>query len=63
MLIKTSSFWGLGAFLALLLSQADATFSAPIEDAIKSLKGLSGKERLARVESEARKEGNVSSSL
>ena len=60
MLIKTSSFWGLGVFLALLLSQSEATFGAPIEDAIKSLKGLSGKERVARVESEARKEGNVS---
>ena len=60
MLIKTSSFWGPGVFLALLLCQSDLTFGAPIEDAIKSLKGLSGKERLARVESEARKEGNVS---
>jgi hypothetical protein len=60
MLIKTSSFWGPGVFLALLLFQSDLTFGAPIEDAIKSLKGLSGKERLARMESEARKEGNVS---
>jgi hypothetical protein len=50
MLIKTSSFWGPGVFLALLLFQSDLTFGAPIEDAIKSLKGLSGKERLAHGE-------------
>jgi len=55
MLIKTSSFWGPGVSLALLLYQSDLTFGEPIEDAIKSLKGISGKERVARVESEARK--------
>jgi iron(III) transport system substrate-binding protein len=56
--IKTSSFWGL-ALLVLLGSRIDVTFGAPIEDALKSLKGLSAKERLARVENEARKEGSV----
>ena len=39
--------------------QFDFCFAAPIEDVLTSLKGLSGKERLARVESEARKEGRV----
>lgn len=33
--------------------------SAPIDDALKALKGLSAKERLTRVENEARKEGSV----
>src|SRR5437870_9721560 len=37
----------------------DLSFAASIEDVLTSLKGLSAKERLARVESEARKEGKV----
>jgi iron(III) transport system substrate-binding protein len=39
--------------------QFDFCVAAPIEDVLMSLKGLSPKERLARVESEARKEGTV----
>jgi iron(III) transport system substrate-binding protein len=35
------------------------SFAASIEDVLTSLKGLSAKERLARVENEARKEGRV----
>jgi len=35
------------------------SFAAPIEDVLTSLKGLSPKERLARVENEARKESSV----
>src|SRR4029077_3323126 len=37
----------------------DVLFAASIEDVLASLKGLSAKERLARVENEARKEGRV----
>src|SRR2546425_11199347 len=56
----------LTSLLATLLSaliilglQFDLSFAASIEDVLTSLKGLSVKERLARVESEARKEGRV----
>jgi hypothetical protein len=59
MMFKASLFLGLASFLAVLGSQIDAASGAPIEDVLKSLKGLSAKERLARVESEARKEGSV----
>ena len=58
-MFKASLFVGLASFLAVLGSQIDAASGAPIEDVLKSLKGLSAKERLARVESEARKEGSV----
>jgi iron(III) transport system substrate-binding protein len=37
----------------------DPGVGAQLEEALKSLRGLSGKERLARVENEARKEGSV----
>src|SRR4029077_7348592 len=37
----------------------DVSFAASIEDVLTSLRGLSPKERFARVESEARKEGRV----
>jgi iron(III) transport system substrate-binding protein len=37
----------------------DLAYGAPIDEALNSLKGLSGKERLTRVENEARKEGSV----
>ena len=39
--------------------QFDLSFAASIEDVLTSLKGLSPKERAARVKSEARKEGTV----
>jgi iron(III) transport system substrate-binding protein len=45
--------------LIVLGLQFDLSFAAPIEDVLTSLKGLSPKERLARVENEARKEGRV----
>jgi iron(III) transport system substrate-binding protein len=50
-----------GLLLALIILglQFDLSFAASIEDVLTSLKGLSPKERLARVESEARKEGRV----
>ena len=37
----------------------DLAYSAPIDEALKTLKGLSAKERLTRVENEALKEGSV----
>jgi iron(III) transport system substrate-binding protein len=45
--------------LSILGLQFDFSFAAPIEDVLATLRGLSPKERLARVESEARKEGTV----
>lgn len=45
--------------LSLCGSAIDPAYGAAIEEALKSLRGLSPKERLARVESEARKEGSV----
>src|SRR5262245_16973190 len=59
MIIKTALVWGVAALLTLVGSQIDVVFGAPIEETLKSLKGLSAKERLARVETEARKEGVV----
>jgi iron(III) transport system substrate-binding protein len=45
--------------LIILAFQCDPSLAASIEDVLTSLKGLSAKERLARVEGEARKEGRV----
>jgi hypothetical protein len=45
--------------LSLFGAAIDIAFGAPIDEALKNLKGLSAKERLARVENEARKEGSV----
>jgi iron(III) transport system substrate-binding protein len=58
-MLTKASLYSLPLILSLLASLADSALGAPIEEALKSLKGLSGKERLARVESEARKEGIV----
>lgn len=55
----TSLFSGLLSGLIILGLQFDFSFAASIEDVLTSLKGLSAKERLAHVESEARKEGRV----
>ena len=55
----TISFARLLPALITLVLQFDLSFAAPIEDVLTSLKGLSPKERLARVENEARKEGTV----
>src|SRR5215475_7715087 len=59
MMTKISWFLRLAAVLPLVGSQIDVVLGAPLEEALKSLKGLSAKERLARVETEARKEGSV----
>jgi iron(III) transport system substrate-binding protein len=52
-------FLGLLSALIILAFQCAPSLAASIEDVLTSLKGLSAKERLARVESEARKEGRV----
>jgi iron(III) transport system substrate-binding protein len=53
------------SFLIIALSQflfgsmIELAYGAPIDEALKALKGLSSKERLTRVENEARREGSV----
>jgi hypothetical protein len=59
MFIRTFSFLMLALVLSLFGSLIDLAFGAPIEEALKTLRGLSPKERLTRVENEARKEGSV----
>ncbi len=54
-----SFFSALLSALIMFAFPFDLSFAASIEDVITSLKGLSAKERLARVETEARKEGRV----
>jgi hypothetical protein len=48
-LIISLALWGLSGF----------AFAASFEEALKSIEGLSGRERLARLEKEARKEGRI----
>ena len=55
----TLLFSGLLSALIILGLPCDFSIAASIEDVLTSLKGLSAKERLTRVESEARKEGGV----
>jgi iron(III) transport system substrate-binding protein len=59
MFIRTSSFLIFALSLSLFRAVIDFAYSAPIDEALKSLKGLSAKERLTRVENEARREGSV----
>src|SRR5262245_21893294 len=55
----TFSFFGLLSGLIILVCNCELSLAGSIEDVLTSLKGLSAKERLTRVESEARKEGKV----
>src|SRR5215471_9197319 len=55
----TFSFFGLLSGLIILVCNCELSLAGSIEDVLTSLKGLSAKERLTRVESEARKEGSV----
>jgi hypothetical protein len=55
----TLLFSGLLSALIILGLPCDFSIAASIEDVLTSLKGLSAKERLTRVENEARKEGSV----
>ena len=59
MFIRISSLLKIALSLFLFGSMIDPAHGAPIEEALKTLKGLSAKERLTRVENEARKEGTV----
>ncbi len=59
MFIRTSSFLILALSLSLFGSTIDLAYGASIDEALKTLRGLSAKERLTRVENEARKEGSV----
>ena len=54
--IGTSSFLNIAIALSLFGSVIDPAFGAPIDEALKTLRGLSAKERLTRVENEARKD-------
>jgi iron(III) transport system substrate-binding protein len=58
-MIPTSFISAILSGLIILGFQFDVSFGASIEDVLTSSKGLSPKERLARVETEARKEGRV----
>ena len=59
MRIPTSLVVRVMSGLIVFCLQYDLSFAGSIEGALKSLSGLSSKERLARVENEARKEGRV----
>ena len=59
MFITTFAILIFAVSLSFFGSAIDPAYGAPIDEVLKSLKGLSGKERLARVENEARKEGSV----
>jgi hypothetical protein len=55
----TFLFCALACFIATVGLPVRVGFGATLEEALKSLKGLPAKERQARVETEARKEGIV----
>jgi iron(III) transport system substrate-binding protein len=59
MFIKTSSVLMIAGSLLFWRLWIGLVYGASIEEALTTLKGLSAKERLTRVENEARKEGSV----
>ena len=59
MLIRFFSIVIIAVLPLLCGSVVDVAYSAPIEETLKTLRGLLPKERLTRVENEARKEGSV----
>ena len=59
MVFKTFFLWGLASFTLAMASPAEIVLGASIDEVVRSLKGLSARDRLARVETEARKEGSV----
>ena len=59
MFIRTFSFLIFALSGSIFGAVIDPAYSAPIDEALKTLKGLSAKERLTRVENEALKEGSV----
>ena len=57
---RPKTLWaGLLSGLIVLAVDCNFSFAASIEEVVTSLKGLSPKERLARVANEARREGSV----
>jgi hypothetical protein len=59
MFIRTSSFLIFALSVSIFGAVTELAYSASIDEALKTLKGLTGNERLTRVENEARKEGSV----
>jgi ABC-type Fe3+ transport system substrate-binding protein len=59
MVIRTFSILIVAVLLSFFGAMIDRAYSAPIDEALKTLKGLTGNERLTRVENEALKEGSV----
>jgi iron(III) transport system substrate-binding protein len=59
MFTRSLSILIIAVSLSFLESVVELSYGAPIEEALKTLRGLSAKERLTRVEAEARKEGSV----
>src|SRR5215470_831863 len=59
MFIRTFSILVIAVSLSFFGSVIELSYGAPIEEALKTLRGLSAKDRLTRVETEARKEGSV----
>ena len=55
----TRTFLSLIISLSVIGSNIDWAHGAPIDEAVKTLRGLSAKERLTRLETDARKEGSV----
>src|SRR5262245_55482221 len=56
---RTFSILIVAVSLSFFGAMIDLAYSAPIDEALKTLKGLTGNERLTRIENEARKEGSV----
>jgi iron(III) transport system substrate-binding protein len=59
MVLKTFFLWSVASFTLAMASPAEIVLGASIDEVVKSLKVLSARDRLARVETEARKEGSA----
>jgi iron(III) transport system substrate-binding protein len=59
MVLKTFFLWSVASFTLAMASPAEIVLGASIDEVVKSLKVLSARDRLARVETESRKEGIV----
>jgi iron(III) transport system substrate-binding protein len=59
MIFKTFFLWSVASFTLAMASPPEIVLGASLDEVVKSLKGLSAKDRLARLETEARKEGSV----
>ena len=59
MVFKTFFLWSVASVTLAMASPAEIVLGASIDEVVRSLKGLSARDRLARLETEARKEGSV----